>query len=335
MKRVKLSFTADVEVEFCDRERAIRQVEELAERGTRYPLVVFGPEGCGKTAWLKQAAETLRELGFEAIYIDPMRKEFVAHTDVRELIDKLAEAAAEAIGVAQSKLATLAIDAVKWLVSKWRKGKVAILIDDAFQAIGLDKAAVYVKALLGLVEYPPEGYERIVTIVATSEGVSRAEIGRHRWATIRPMWNMSRRGLEELYEKLPSPKLGFDDVWRLTGGNPDMLAKLYQAKWDSDVVVRDIVNFKKLDVFVSSLTSDERRYLFEAVEDPDTLLARERIQLLNRLVEMNLVVDAVPERVPEHWIDEPPPQKDLELGIGKRIAWQTPLHREAVKRVMK
>jgi len=335
MKRIRLSFTADVEVEFCDRERAIRQVEELAERGTRYPLVIFGPEGCGKTAWLKQAAETLRESGFEAIYIDPMRKEFVAHTDARELIDKLAEAAAEAIGVAQLKLATLAIDAVKWLVSKWRKGKVAILIDDAFQAIGLDKAAVYVKALLGLVEYPPEGYERIVTIVATSEGVSRAEIGRHRWATIRPMWNMSRRGLEELYEKLPSPKLGFDDVWRLTGGNPDMLAKLYQAKWDSDVVVRDVVDFKKLDVFVSSLTSDERRYLFEAVEDPDTLLARERIPLLNRLVEMNLVVDAVPERAPEHWIDEPPPQKDLELGIGKRIAWQTPLHREAVKRVMK
>jgi len=39
-----------------------------------------------------------------------------------------------------------------------------------------------------------------------------------------------------------------------------MLAKLYQARWDSDVVVRDIVDFKKLDVFVSSLTSDERRY---------------------------------------------------------------------------
>jgi hypothetical protein len=82
------------------------------------------------------------------------------------------------------------------------------------------------------------------------------------------MWNMSKMGFEELYEKLPSPKLGFDDVWRLTGGNPDMLARLYQAKWDSDVVVRDVVDFKKLDVFVSSLTSDERRYLFEAIEDP-------------------------------------------------------------------
>jgi len=64
-------------------------------------------------------------------------------------------------------------------------------------------------------------------------------------------------------------------------------------------------------------------------------LARERIALLNRLVEMNLIVDAIPERAPEHWIDEPPPQKDLELGVGRRIAWQTPLHREAVKRALK
>jgi hypothetical protein len=34
----------------------------------------------------------LRELGYEAIYVDPMRKDFVAHTDVKELVDKFAEA---------------------------------------------------------------------------------------------------------------------------------------------------------------------------------------------------------------------------------------------------
>jgi ABC-type cobalamin/Fe3+-siderophores transport system ATPase subunit len=154
VKRVRLSFAKDVEIEFCDREGAIRQVEGFAERGTRHPVVVFGPEGCGKTAWLKQATELLRELGFEAIYVDPMRKDFIAHTDVKEVAERLAEAASEVVGVAQLKLATLAIDAVKWLVSKWRKRRVAVLVDDAFQAIGLDKAAVYVKALWGLVEYP-------------------------------------------------------------------------------------------------------------------------------------------------------------------------------------
>ena len=154
MKRVKLTFASDVEVEFCDRQRALEQVEGFAEKGTRFPVVVFGPEGCGKTAWLKQAAEALREMGFEAIYVDPMRRDFAARTDVKELMEKFVEAASEAVGVVELKLATLAIDAVKWLISRWKRGRVAVLVDDAFQAIGIDKAATYVKALLSLVEYP-------------------------------------------------------------------------------------------------------------------------------------------------------------------------------------
>jgi predicted AAA+ superfamily ATPase len=65
--KIKLSFAPGLEIEFVDRERALKQVEELAEKGTRFPMVVFGPEGCGKTAWLKQATFILRELGFETI----------------------------------------------------------------------------------------------------------------------------------------------------------------------------------------------------------------------------------------------------------------------------
>jgi len=334
VKKVKLDF-AGLKVEFCDRERALLQVEEFAERGTWHPIVVFGPEGCGKTAWLRQAAELLREVGYEVVYVDPMRRDFIAHTDVEELARKFAEAVADVTGVAGVKLATLAIDAVKWLVSKWRKTNVAILVDDAFQAIGLEKAAVYVKSLLSLTEYPPEGCERVVAIATTSEGTSRAEIGRHRWAFLRPLWNMGKKGFEEIYEKLPRPRRDLEEVWRLAGGSPEMLARLYQARWDEGAVLRDVVDSKKLDVFASSLSDEEREYLLEAVEDPDTLLTRERIPLLNKLVELNLVVDAVPERRPEHWIDDPPPQRDLELGVGRRVAWQSPLHREAVKRALK
>jgi hypothetical protein len=72
----------------------------------------------------------LRELGYEAIYIDPMHKDFIAHTNIEELVNKLAEAASEAVGIAEVRLATLAIDAVKWLISRWGRGRVAVLVDD-------------------------------------------------------------------------------------------------------------------------------------------------------------------------------------------------------------
>jgi ABC-type cobalamin/Fe3+-siderophores transport system ATPase subunit len=70
MRRVRLPF-AGLEVEFADRDRALQQIQEWAEKGTWQPVVVFGPEGCGKTAWLKQAAELLREKGFEVVYVNP------------------------------------------------------------------------------------------------------------------------------------------------------------------------------------------------------------------------------------------------------------------------
>jgi hypothetical protein len=48
----------------------------------------------------------------------------------------------------------------------------------------------------------------------------------------------------------------------------------------------------------------------------------------------NLIVYNIYEREQIFWIDQPPPEKDPELGIGKDVAWQTPLHREAVKRAL-
>ena len=58
-------------------------------------------------------------------------------------------------------------------------------------------------------------------------------------------------------------------------------------------------------------------------------------ELRAELVEKNLIVYDIYFRNPELWIDEPPPDRDSELGIGRYAAWQTPLHREAVKVALK
>jgi hypothetical protein len=334
INKIKLSFAPGLEIEFVDRERALKQVEELAEKGTRFPIVVFGPEGCGKTAWLKQATFILRELGFEAMYIDPLHRDFIANTDIREAVKRLAEAASEVIDVAQVKLATLALDVLKNLINIWKKKRVAILIDEVFQAIGLDKAEIYVKSLLNLIEYPPASYEAIVSIIATSEGITRGKIGRHLWALLKPMWNMSKSGFEELYEKIPGQKPPFGNIWKITGGNPRMLAQLYEFKWDVELVTRNLAESKKLDTFIFSLSNDEKKWFSEAIMAPDSLLTKERISLLNKLVELNLIIDAIPERDQRIWIDEPPLERDLELGIGKHVTWQIPLYKESIKKVL-
>ncbi len=333
MKRIKVEIAPGVKTEFVDRDRALAQVEEWAERGTRFPVVIFGPEGCGKTAILRQAAAALRELGYDVFYLHPLDRVFEAEVsppDVKKAFLEFVERAVaeEAVG----RVAWAIFDFVR-KVLKTRKTKIAVIADDVFQAIGLDKAAAYVKGLLNTIEHPVYDYENIVVLVATSEGVSRREIGRHFWAELRPMWNMPKEGFQQLYEKLPGPKPPFEDVWRWTGGNPRMLGRLYENGWDVEEVVLRLMREKEL---TAEFVRRWGRWLEAAVEDPEVLWTGDAPEELARELEArNLIVYNMYDRRPSFWIDQPPPERDPELGIGKNVAWQTPIHREAVRRALR
>jgi len=334
VRRVELELAPGLVVEFADRERALGQVEEFAEEGTRWPVVVFGPEGCGKTAFLRQAAFALRELGYDVFYLHPLDRVFSAEVDdpdVKRLFLDFVRRTLE--DEKWGRLAMAVFDLTREVLRR-RRRKVAVIADDIFQAIGLDKAAAYVKGLLNMIEHPQYKYENMVVLVATSEGVSRREIGRHRWARLMPMWNMGRNGFLQLYEKIPGPKPPFEEVWRWTGGNPNMLVELYKAGWGVDEVVKRLIISKGLTSFVRSLGREVRELLWRAVEDPDSLLSPEGAPLLERLIDINVLIDSITYRDPPLWIDQPPPERDLELGIGKHVAWHTPLHREAVRRAL-
>jgi len=320
-------------MEFTNRDRALKQVEEWAEKSTWRPVVVFGPEGCGKTALLLQASAMLRELGFEVFYLHPLERRFEAEVDLPDLKSEFMRFVERALGEnALGRITWAAVDFIRKL-QKARQGKIAVIADDVFQAIGLDAAAAYVKALLNLIEYPESRYEKIVVLVATSEGASRREIGRHRWAHLAPMWNMSMEGFRQLYERIPGPKPPFEEAWRWTGGNPDMLRRLYEASWNVDKVVTAVAREKVLS---SPFVARWRGWLEQAVENPDTLWSPEATEeLIDALEEKNLIIYNMYDRDPYFWIDQPPPERDPELGVGKNVAWQTPIHREAVRRALR
>ncbi len=333
MKRIKVEIAPGVETEFVDRDHALAQLAEWAEKSTRWPVVIFGPEGCGKTAFLRQATSGLRELGYDVFYLHPIDKVFAAEVDdpdVKSLFVDLVRKTLE--DERWGRLALAVFDLTREILKK-RRRKIAIIVDDVFQVIGLDKAAAYVKGLLNTIEHPVYKYEKIVVLVATSEGVSREEIGRHRWADIMPMWNMPREGFQQLYDKLPGPKPSFEEVWRLTGGNPGMLSRLYLTSWNSGAVATRLIREKRL---TPDFVATWRSWLEKTVEDPETLWSPDAPEeLIKQLVERNLILYNIYERQQIFWVDAPPPEKDPELGIGKNVAWQTPIHREAVRRALR
>ncbi len=99
----------------------------------------------------------------------------------------------------------------------------------------------------------------------------------------------------------------------------------------------ELIRAKKLVRLAAELSSREARLLQEALEDPDALFERlgdpEAQSLERKLVERNLPIE-LHDRSEEGWVDEPPPEKDEELGIGRWYAWQTPLHRHALRKAM-
>jgi hypothetical protein len=334
MRRITVRF-ANLNIEFVDRDVALRQVVDWADKSTWYPVVIFGPEGCGKTAFLRQTVEALRELDYNVLYLHPLDRVFMAEVDEPDVKSLFLDLVRQTLADEKwGRIALAVFDLVRELLRR-RKRRVAVIADDVFQAIGLNNAAAYVKGLLNMIEHPVYDYEKIVILVATSEGLSRSEIGRHRWAHLTPMWNMPRDGFQQLYEKVPGPKPPFNEVWKWAGGNPNALRELYMAGWDVGRVVDALIQRKELRKFVHELSREERAWLGEAVDDPDSLYARERIPLMGRLVKLNLLIDEMYLRDQYFWIDQPPPERDLELGIGRDVAWQTPLHREAVRRALK
>jgi len=333
VKRIKVEIAPGVETEFVDRDRALAQVVEWAEKSTRWPVVIFGPEGCGKTAYLRQAAAMLRELGYDVFYLHPIDKVFAAEVDDPDVKSLFADLVRKTLEDERwGRLALAVFDLTREILKK-RRRKIAIIVDDVFQAIGLDKAAAYVKGLLNTIEHPVYRYEKIVVLVATSEGVSREEIGRHRWADIMPMWNMPREGFRQLYEKLPGSKPSFEEAWRLAGGNPGMLSRLYLTSWNSGAVVTRLIREKRL---TPDFVARWRSWLEKTVEDPEALWSPDAPEeLIRQLVERNLILYNIYERQQIFWVDAPPPERDPELGIGRNVAWQTPIHREAVRRALR
>lgn len=95
MEKIKLPLSL-IKVQFVDRELALKKMEERAEKGMVRAVVIFGPEDCGETAWLKQSAAFLRELGFDVLYLNSIEEEVYAELGIEGVKKRIAEILREA-----------------------------------------------------------------------------------------------------------------------------------------------------------------------------------------------------------------------------------------------
>jgi hypothetical protein len=177
---------------------------------------------------------------------------------------------------------------------------------------------LYVKKALTVVEHPPIEVDRVFVVIASSEGASLEAVGRHMWANVKTLWNLARDGFREL---IGQTKLDadFEKLWRATGGNPRAVEMLDEEGWQEAKLVEKIHRSRRLD---TGILARHRTALEEALENPDALLKAHR-ELVDYLIHKNPVTRLVDPIAPL------PPNK--EIGVGRDYAWQTPLHREAVK----
>jgi len=99
------------------------------------------------------------------MYINTLQREHTVYTDIKEVIDRIAEAVADITSYALIKLADLIVLLANQLLKKWRKKKIALLMDEVFQAIGIDKAETYTKMLLNLIEYPQKAMKTLLLLL--------------------------------------------------------------------------------------------------------------------------------------------------------------------------
>ena len=86
-------------------------------------MVIFSPEGCGKSAFLRQVSAMLRELGFYVFYLHPLEREFRAEVAVPDIRREFVQFVERALGEnALSRVAWAVLDFVRKL-QKARRGK--------------------------------------------------------------------------------------------------------------------------------------------------------------------------------------------------------------------
>lgn len=99
----------------------------------------------------------LEERGYSAVYVGPLQRDV---GDALVYSDSLRDTVREALRATPQSYPSIVDIAVylalaAYIVRRVSGPRLALLLDDVLQAIGLERVEEYIKALLNLIEHPP------------------------------------------------------------------------------------------------------------------------------------------------------------------------------------
>ncbi len=318
---------------FIDRESEIHYLLKVFEQGFYPILYIYGPEGCGKTRLLKELVRKLVDKdNYFVLYVDALET-----TDVKRVFwtpPKYYERILDLLGAISGNVGRIVVETIsEWLVKLLRRidvedKHVVVLVDDVVQSIGLDKILPYSKKLLNLLEEIHELKPRsMVILVTTSEGKSRRILLKHRWTSMRLLWNLDKGSALKLLQVLRVPRDSVNKYVQLTGGNPRAIIELYKQSWNEEEWIA--MYRERVEVLIRGLDREQRRQLLEAAENPDALLDASQ-ELVSKLIDFNMIIELPNSKLR---IGGKPYKPDPTLGIGEHFAWQTPVYAHIVKQL--
>ncbi len=314
---------AGVSICFSDREAEVETVKEWLERPQSFPIAVYGPEGCGKTTLFKYFAWRMRKRGYLSLYVNALGARDLAEVVdfdkpgiLKEILDSLVAEFRLPLGLLVSRLITHIVYRLYRSLAA-SKG-IIVVLDDVYKAIGLEEVDRYTKMLYEWISWklPELNIKEFLVILTTSEGVSKRELLKHTYVRVYMLWNLPRNGFYELVEQL-NPPLDPELIWRISGGNPRVVAELASLGWNLDKLIEEYRERVSKLLTAHSIPLDTVKRL---AKDPDS-----NPENALRLEEIGLMIQVMKKMVLGRSVEEDP-----ELGIGREWAWQIPLYRYVV-----
>ena len=296
--------TLEYRLRFVGRASEISALELLSNKGAPTPIYLYGPEGCGKSRLVREFVSYFSGL---SVYVDAIEESNLSGAIMFSPILK------EVL-----------------LKRSLRDVRIFIAVDDVSKVIGLGKIDLYIKWLYELLwrirtEHKPKS---ILIVATTSEASSLRAIAKHSYADVRLIWNLNEVDFWKLASQLNPPSdSDVEMAWKYTGGNPRMLIDIAERyNWNIGMWMRAVR--KRVEAMGVIERVKSRNLFFElrrVIEEPDEI----SFDLAELLIDENLLINKSALT-----LDDKEIEKNPDLGIGRKYAWQAPVYRYVIDQLL-